>query len=103
MRTKQAMTCLFSHMGTLRDEDWRKPAGQRSARSEEAIHYRAVHNETDRAELLAIQPGDPAFLDHSEDGELLRYPGTVPEFDRALRPDRRIDVPDRAVVGGNGW
>ena len=69
------------------------------ASSQEPIDDRAIHDQPSRTERLAIEPGQESAFDQPEDGKLFGHPGAVAFFDCGLRPHRRVEVPDRAVVG----
>ena len=69
------------------------------ASSEEPIDDRTIHDQPSRSERLAIEPGQESAFDQPEDGKLFRHPGAIAFFDCGLRPHRRVEVPDRTVVG----
>src|SRR5262249_2200763 len=61
----------------------------------------AVDHPPDGAVRRAVGTGDPALLDQPQDLEFLGDAGAIALVDRLLRPLAEVDVPDRAVVGGD--
>src|SRR5215204_305355 len=68
---------------------------------EEPPDDRAVDDDPYRSVRHAAGAGDPALLRQPEDLKLLGHAGAIAIVDRFLRPLPEVDVPERAVVGGD--
>src|SRR5258708_196060 len=69
---------------------------------EQALHDRAVDDDPCRPERFAARSREKAAAGEAQDLELLVYARAVALGDGVGRPYAEVDVPDRAVVGGDG-